>query len=157
LAAFGPATAADAQTWSGVPGLRETMEKLRPELRVLADEKGRELFDVKDGPLPGGEAAAPVRFLPEYDNVLLAHVNRARIVPEEFNKQVFLPGLRVAATVLVDGFVRGAWSVEREKKTAVLEVAAFAALTKKEKDAVVAEGEGLAKFLEPEAEKWVVK
>jgi hypothetical protein len=111
LAAFGPATPADARTWSRLPGLREVFERLRPRLDVYRDERGRTLFDVPGGALPEASTPAPVRLLPEYDNVLLAHADRARVVGE-----VPAPpaGSLGWGGVLVDGFLRGWWRYRDE-------------------------------------------
>jgi hypothetical protein len=89
-----------------------------------------------------------VRFLPEFDNLLLSHSNRTRVVADEFRSRVYLPGLRVAATVLIDGFVRAVWKVEKSKNAATLLVEPFAKLAKAEHAALMEEGERLIRFVE---------
>ena len=152
LAAFGPATAADAQTWSGLQGLKPAFEALRPRLAVFRDERKREIFDLPDAPRPDADIPAPVRYLPEFDNLLLAHADRSRVVDEAHKKKVFLPGLRVAATFLVDGTVSGTWSIERRRSAATLTATPFSKLSKKSADAVLAEGERLTRFVEDDAD-----
>lgn len=154
LAAFGPASPADMQTWSGLSGLKEEFEALRPELVTFFDAKRRELFDLPDAPRPPLDAPAPVRFLPEFDNLLLSHTERSRIVPEEFRKAVFLPGLRVASTFLVDGFVGGVWKVDKAKPSqpaAVMTLEPFIPLTPAQRGELEAEGLELLKFIDPQA------
>jgi hypothetical protein len=109
LGAFGPATVRDVQTWSGLTAVREVLERLRPRLRTFRDEGGNELFDVPDGLLPDSATPAPPRFLPAYDNVLLSHADRTRIVPR--GRPVPLPAGNGATggTFLVDGFMAGTW------------------------------------------------
>jgi len=144
-------------TWSGSAEVRDALTALRPELKVFVDEKGRELFDLPDAPRPGGDAPAPPRLLPEWDNLLLSHADRARVVPEVHRKKVFLPGLRVAATLLVDGFAAGTWKLERTKKNAALVLEPFGPLAKKDRAAIEGEAEQLAEFLAPDAAKTDVK
>ncbi len=157
LAAYGPASPADMQTWCGLAGLKETFEQLRPELLSCRDERRREIFDLPGLPQPPGDSPAPVRFLPEYDNLLLSHSVRTRVIPDVYHKQVFLSGLRVRATILVDGFVRGGWQVEKAKNTATLVIEPFAPLTAAEKDALAAEGEALVRFVEAGAGAYAVR
>jgi len=157
LAAFGPATVADIQTWSGLAKLKETVEKLKPDLVVYRDEKKRELLDLPDMPLPDEDTLAPERFLPEFDNLLLSHDKRQRVIADEHRKRVYLPALRVAATILVDGFVRGAWKVERSKGTAALVIEPFAPLTSENHRALTEEGERLIRFVEADARTYEVR
>jgi hypothetical protein len=152
LAAFGPATPADATTWSGVGGMRAVFEELRPELRTFRDEAGRELFDVPDGLLPDARTPAPVRFLPEFDNTLLSHNDRTRVVADEHRQRVYIMPGRVMGTILLDGFVAAGWKVEREGRKATLVVEEFRPLKQKERRELAPEGEALMRFIEPDAQ-----
>lgn len=156
LAAFGPASVTDAQTWLGMK-LKDTFEKLKPELQSYRGEGRVELFDLPGAALPSEDTPAPVRFLPEYDNLLLSHSNRTRVIADEYRSKVYLPGLRVAATILVDGFVRGAWKVEKTKTAATLVIEPFDKLTKKDRTALAEEGERLVRFVEPKAKTFEVR
>lgn len=153
LAAFGPATAADFQTWSGLPppDARDAFARLAPKLVSLRAERGRELFDLPKAPRPAESAPVPVRFLPEFDNLLLGHADRSRVVSDAHRRAVFLPGLRVAATFLVDGFVAGTWTTDRKKAVATLRLAPLRPLTAALRDELAREGEALLRFLEPDA------
>lgn len=146
LAAFGPAGAKDFQTWSGLASMKDLLEALKPELRLFRDEDGRELFDLPDAPLPGADTPAPPRFVPEYDNLVLGHSDRRRVIADEDRKKVFLSAARVRATVLIDGFVAGAWKIEKTRKTAALIVEPFAPLSTQDRQALAEEGERLLKF-----------
>jgi len=151
LAAFGPATVTDMQTWSGLSGLRDTFETLRPDLRTYRDERRRELFDLPDAPLPAAEVRVPVRFLPEFDNLLLAHDKRSRVIPDAHWSRVFLSGLRIAATFLVDGFVAGVWKVEKTRNAAALVIEPLEPLTEDARSGLADEAERLIWFVEPAA------
>jgi hypothetical protein len=159
LAAFGPASPTDMQTWCGysLPDLKAEFEKLKPELTVYLNEKRQELFDLPTIGLPEENAPAPIRFLPEFDNLLLSHKNRNRIVADEYRSKVYLPALRVAATILIDGFVRGAWKVEKTKTTTTLLIEPFAKLTKPDRAALAEEGEKLIRFIELDAKSFDLK
>ena len=108
LKAFGPATVLDAQQWSGLTRLGEVFEQLRPELVTFRNEAGKELFDLPDAPRPDPETPVPVRLLPEFDNILLAHADRRRVIADD-RLGVVVGG---KPTVLVDGYVVATWSAK---------------------------------------------
>lgn len=147
LGAFGPATVKDAQTWSGLSGLGEVVERLRPRLLSFRDEQGKELFDLPDAPRPEPDISAPPRFLPAFDNLILSHAARVRVVPEEYRKAIASKNGMVPATVLVDGFVRGTWKTERSRGKTTLVIEPFESLTKENRDALGEEGERLVRFM----------
>lgn len=148
LAAFGPASPKDAQTWCGLTGLRDAFERLRPRLAVFADESGRELFDLPDAPRPDPAVGAPVRFLPEWDNLLRSHDDRARFLTEEHREALKRPNDVVPGTVLVDGRVAATWGVERAKGGARLDVEPLRPLSKRDAASVAAEGRRLTRWLD---------
>jgi hypothetical protein len=150
LAAYGPSSVADAQAWSGIPGLRPVFTALRPRLAVFRGEKGGELFDLPDAPRPDPDTPAPVRFLPDWDNVIVGRAD-ARLVDAQHRAAVFQPGLRILATVLVDGRVAGTWAIERRRSAAVLRLALFSKATSRVRQELEREGDALAKFVEPSA------
>lgn len=152
LAAFGPATPGDAQAWSGLQGLRAVFEDLRPTLVTFRDARKRELFDLPEAPRPEEDTEAPVRFVPEFDNLVLAHDDRARVIADEHRPRVTLKNLQVRATFLAGGFVAGTWKIERKKKAAALILEPFAKLDKRTVKALEAEGDALLRFIEEEAE-----
>jgi hypothetical protein len=141
LAAFGPATPADAASWSGIGGMREIFERLRPELRTYADERGRELFDVPEGPLPDPATPAPARFLPEFDNIALGHDDRTRVIAFE-HRYVISSG-----TCLLDGFVAGTWRIKRQRTGGVLSIQPFKRLRRADRDEMESEGNRLLEFV----------
>ncbi|MFI9403720.1 winged helix DNA-binding domain-containing protein [Nocardia sp. NPDC052316] len=149
LAAFGPASTADARAWSGVSGLRAVFDRLRPELRSYTDEFGRELFDLPDAPRPDADLPAPVRLLPEFDATLLAHADRTRIMTKEVRAQVCV-GAGVAATVLVDGTVAAIWTRTRIDDTEVLTVRPLRPLALADRAAIETEAHNLLAFATPQ-------
>jgi len=141
LTAFGPASRADLAGWSGlrVGDFAPALEALEP-LRRFRTEEGRELLDLPRAPLPPADTPAPVRFLPKWDSVLLAHADRRRILPEEYRKVVIAKNGDVAQTFLVDGVVAGTWDVQRRRQNVELRLAPFAPLPRAVRSAVDDEG-----------------
>ena len=152
LAAFGPATVMDVQAWSGLTRLGEIVDRRRQRLRTFRDEQGKELFDLPDAPRPDPDTPAPPRFLPEYDNVLLSHADRARIMPA--GQTVPLrPGNGAAmGTVLVDGFYRADWRIVRDGDAATLNVEPHGRLSRADTVAMTAEAERLLEFAAGDAD-----
>lgn len=157
LAAFGPASAADLQAWSGLQGMKAVLDGLRPQLATFRDERGRELFDLPDAPRPDAETSVPPRFLPEFDNLVLAHADRTRVLADEHRGTVVTKNLRVRATFLWDGFVRGTWEIKRKRTTATLHITPFEPLPPGAADALTAEGEALLRFVEEDAGRFDVE
>jgi hypothetical protein len=152
LKAFGPAGVQDMQAWSGLTQLSAIVERLKPRLREFQDEAGRVLFDLPDTPRPPADMPVPIRFLPEYDNSLLSHADRSRIVSGEDRQRLMAGGGILPGTVLVDGFVHGMWKIERKAKGATLVVTPFRRVAKKVAAAIDCEGQDLLAFAAPDAE-----
>lgn len=141
LTAYGPASVRDIQAWSGLTRLNAVFERLRGGLRTFRDERGTELFDVPHGALPDPDTPAPPRLLAPFDNAILAHADRGRIIAPGHRDAVFAD--RLMRTFLIDGFVAGRWQL----KDNVLELTPFIPLTPHNRKALAEEAEHTASFL----------
>jgi hypothetical protein len=152
LAAFGPATVRDAQAWSGLTRLAEVIEPMRPRLRTFRDPEGRELFDLPGAPRPDPGTPAPARLVPEFDNLILSHDDRTRIMSEDDRKRLFSLLNVFPGTVLLDGFAGGMWRISRSRDTATLTVELFGdRVPARDRDDVTAEAGRVLAFAAPEA------
>ncbi|WP_433347055.1 winged helix DNA-binding domain-containing protein [Microtetraspora malaysiensis] len=149
LAAFGPATVRDVQTWCGLTRLAEVLDRLRPRLVTFRDENGAELFDLPDAPRPDPQVSAPARFLYDFDNLLLSHHDRSRVITDGLRRQSFKPHGPVPRLVLLDGFTAATWTFATAHGTATLTVHPFAPLSAPDRDALTVEGGGLLDLLAP--------
>jgi hypothetical protein len=151
LAAYGPASVADIQAWSGLSRLREVTERLGPRLRPLAGPDGAGLLDLPDAPRPDPGVPAPPRFLPEYDNLLLSFADRSRVIPHA--RPVPLPPGRGATTgtLLVDGRWQAGWKITANPDRTVLDITPFTPIAARDEEAIAAEGARLIEFAAPGA------
>jgi hypothetical protein len=146
----------DVQVWSGLTGLRTAVEALRPQLRTFRDEQGRELFDLPGAPVPDPDTPAPTRFLPEYDNLLLAYEDRSRVMTDAERKAVWTKN-GLLASALVDGRVAATWSIARARTSVTLEIDPLKRLAKQDRAALGEEGERLLAFTDPDATSRAVR
>ncbi|MCF1593265.1 winged helix DNA-binding domain-containing protein [Streptomyces muensis] len=146
LAAFGPASVKDMQTWSGLTRMRPAFERLRPRLLTFRDENGVELFDLPDAPRPDPDTPAPPRFLPEFDNLLLSHADRTRVIPPANRGRTWQVNT-VYCPFLVDGFLTGVWRILGD----ALVIEPFGRLTKAQRGEVTEEAARMLEVMHPEA------
>ncbi|MFF1614700.1 winged helix DNA-binding domain-containing protein [Amycolatopsis sp. NPDC058278] len=146
LAAFGPAGVQDVQAWSGLTRLGEVVDSMRAELRSYRDPHGRELVDLPDGPLPGPDTPAPARLLPAFDNALLGHADRTRIISAEDRKRIMPGRALVRPAFLIDGRVHGSWALSGTQ----LRLTPFRPLPDADRAAVEAEAHRLLPFVAAE-------
>jgi Winged helix DNA-binding domain len=125
LGAFGPATVRDVQAWSGLTGLRAVLEGLRPSLVTFRDENGAELFDLPSAPRPSGDVPAPARLVAEFDNLVLSHAERSRVISAGNTRPFYGTNGVFPGAVLIDGFVTGRWRLARSQNGATLTIELF--------------------------------
>ena len=156
LRAFGPASRGDLAGWLGRPVniVAAALDSL--ELVTFTTEDRRTLIDLPDAPRPDEGVKAPVRFLPKWDNLLLAYERRERVLPEPLRKTVIRKNGDVLPTFLVDGVVAGAWDAPLKGKPAMT-LRPFAPISARDRKAVEREAEALLTWLRPEATKREVR
>lgn len=160
LAAFGPATRNDVVGWAGlrrVSLVDAAIKELGDEVVTFQNENGKTLYDLASSPRPGADVPSPPRYLPKWDNLLLAYNERQRTLPDPYRKIVIGKNGDVLPTFLVDGVVAGTWSIGVERKTAVLSLEAFEPLDPSTRALLEEEGMRLACFIEPDAGSHTIK
>jgi hypothetical protein len=155
LGAFGPATVRDVQAWSGLTGLKAVVEQLRPSLVTFRDEQGAELFDLPTAPRPGADVPAPARLTAEFDNLMLSHAERSRVVTPEFTSRLYTINGVIPGAVLVDGFVAGMWRLARRRQEATVTIELFGPAEPAQRDALEAEAGRVLAFGAPGADHQV--
>ncbi len=155
LSAFGPASRADLAQWLGrsVSTFSAALDSL--DLVTFEAEDGPKLIDLRHAPRPDEAVPAPVRFLPKWDNLLLAYDRRERVLPEAIRKVVIRKNGDVLPTFLVDGVVAGAWEAPLRGR-AVMSLSAFSTLSVKHRKAIEREGESLLAWLRPDSSERAV-
>ncbi|MDJ0392358.1 winged helix DNA-binding domain-containing protein [Rhodococcus sp. G-MC3] len=151
LTAFGPASVADVQAWSGLTRLGEVMDRLRPQLVTFTSEAGALLFDLPDAPRPDADTRLPVRIVAAFDNLLLSHADRSRVISAEARAKLFTPNGVFPPVVLVDGQVVGQVKQQVNKDVSTVVVTPYRKLSKAHLAAVAAEGRRMSKFANPTA------
>jgi hypothetical protein len=154
LGAFGPATVRDVQAWSGLTGLKAVLERLRPSLVSFRGERGAELFDLPAAPRPGEDTPAPVRLVAEFDNLLLSHAERSRVVSPEATRRLSTINGVIPGSVLIDGFAAGMWRLSRSRPKAAVTIEMFGPvrrLDQAQRDALTAEAGRVLAFAAPGA------
>ncbi|MFE3879119.1 winged helix DNA-binding domain-containing protein [Kitasatospora sp. NPDC059146] len=144
LAAFGPASAADLRKWSGLGGLGPVLRRLAPQLLTFRDERDRVLYDLPGAPRPDPDVPAPVRLVAPFDNLLLSHADRSRVLPERYKDRVMTRNGLVLGTLLVDGLVAGTWRYAGPAEGVVVEP--FVRLARADRAAAEAEAERVLAF-----------
>ncbi len=145
LAAYGPATVADMQAWAGVTRLAEVIDGMRAELRVFTDDRHAVLFDLPDAPLADPDLPAPVRFLPAFDNALLGHKDRRRMISDADRARTAKEASAGVPMYLVDGFVHGRWALDGTG----VRISPWHPLDAADEAAVRAEADALLEFVAP--------
>lgn len=160
LEVLGPGTVKDVQTWTSMRGLKAVVHGMADsgELEVVTTFEGADLFDLPGAPRPAGDAPASVRFLPMWDNLLLSHADRSRVIDPAHKPYLASKNGMPPPTFLVDGFVHGTWRIERDgTERATLLLSPFGRTTAAARDALLEEGEALLRFLAPERSQRVVR
>ncbi len=153
LGAFGPASVADAQAWSGLTRLSGVFERLRPELCVFTGPTGTTLYDLPDAPRPDEDTPAPARLVAEFDNLTLSYADRSRVLSDDDRRRAYTSNGIIPGLILVDGTVTGVWRLRSTKAAATVELTAYRGVPAREQAALIAEAGALMEFAAPGAEQ----
>ena len=121
----------------------------RPARRALASR--RPDHDPNSLARAGRDVPAPLRFLPEYDNLLLSFADRSRVIRGARPLPLPPGNGGTAGTLLMDGFWAADWRITRGPDRAVLEIRPFRSFGRVPAGRIGAEGSRLLEFAAPAA------
>jgi hypothetical protein len=153
---FGPVTIQDAASWLGaaIREIQTEWDALLPELtpvtvngqeRWLLAGDIAELREIED-------ATLPVRLVPAFDPLLLAHREKTDLLPESLRKRIYAAAAWVYPSVLVNGAIAGKWQYERKSKSMTVTIEPFQKITKQAQRAIEREANYLAKITDRTAQ-----
>ena len=155
LAAYGPASSADFCRWTGASAKAagaafdaisaETVAVALPDGEALMIKEELDTLDRDDSP-------RGARFLPRYDNTLLAYDSRDFLVQRAYAKRAHPGGGLIRACVIIDGEAAANWKLEKRAKSRRLVVSPFERLSKQQVAQIEKEAVSLGKFLERDIE-----
>lgn len=151
LAAYGPATLSDFARWASLPAVTaRAFRRLLGEEIVELPGGGSQPRLLLRRDLEALTAEAPrdvVRLLPNFDPLLLGHVDKGHLVEPEHYKRVFRQAGWISPVVLLEGRVAGVWSHARRGGRLEVKVEPFRPLDRRP---VEMEATRLARYLGPE-------
>ncbi|MEV4806241.1 winged helix DNA-binding domain-containing protein [Nonomuraea sp. NPDC049421] len=145
LQALGPATVADVAQFALVQQARvkKVLSAMDGEVEQFEGPDGKPLWDLRDASRPPEDTPAPPRLMAMWDNTLLAHTARDRLLPPAYRKLVIRANGDVLPTLLVDGYVAGVW----RPTDGGIEAAPLHPLPDETWDALAAEAKALVTWL----------
>ena len=145
LEGFGPASVADMARFALVQRAcaQEALKALSGGLERLEGPDGAVMYDVPGAPRPDEDTPAPPRLMAMWDSILLAYVDRSRVISPDYRTLVTRSNGDVLPTLLVDGYVVGVW----RPVEGGIEATAFHRLSDDAWEGLAAEARSLVAFL----------
>ena len=109
------------------------------------------MFDLPEASRPDPDTPAPLRFLYDFENILLSYADRSRVITTDAVRGVDARTQESLSTFTLDGFVAGTWGVQRNGPRATLNIKPLRPLARNQKTAVEDEGDRLLDFLAADA------
>ncbi len=150
LAACGPAGPADFRRWTGASAkaAQSAFDAISAETVAVALPDGEALMLEEELDTPDqSDTHSGARFLPRYDNTLLAYASRDFVVQPAYAKRVHPGGGLIRACVIIDGEAAANWKLESRAKASRIVVSPFERLSKDQVLLLEIEAASLSNFL----------
>jgi len=151
MRAYGPASVADFSYWTGarVTDTKPVFEGLSEHLTEVSLEGQRGPYYISSEDEFALEAIQPepfARLLPQFDALIMGHKDKSRFIDPTDRGDIFLPRGGIAATVLVNGRVKGTWKINKVRKGWELSLQPSQVLSSEEVEMIEGEIEQMREF-----------